>query len=143
MSSPSADSFSAISFFVPDVRRMMFGRMYKNLEPPLIQTTTGLVPGEIASILCSEHLVVEIEEEKTCLTRTTAAKNPTTLTPKRKCARLSNVASRKSKLLLKRDVRWIPLKRPQEICAKRMLPARERRPGRSRGRSRWPRQRPT
>jgi hypothetical protein len=28
--SASADSFSAISFFVPDVRRMMFNRMYKN-----------------------------------------------------------------------------------------------------------------
>src|ERR1700760_3121542 len=51
MSSPWADSFSAISFFVPEVRRMMFTRIYKNLEPPLTQTTTELVLGEIASIL--------------------------------------------------------------------------------------------
>ena len=29
--------FSAISFFVPDVRRMMFSRMYKNLGPPFTQ----------------------------------------------------------------------------------------------------------
>jgi hypothetical protein len=65
MPSPSADSFSSISFFVPHVRPMMFSRMYENLEPPLNQTTTGLVPDEIASILCAKTACGrDVEEEK-------------------------------------------------------------------------------
>ena len=76
----------------------------RNPQTSLAKTTTGQAPGEIASISLRRNIPGrDVEEEKTCLTRTTAPKNPMPLMPKRKCARLSNVASRKSKLRTRQD----------------------------------------